>query len=345
MKLAIVGRFGGTHLGGSLARAAQALELETMCFDIDEASLGPRLLATSRWYLADRQPVRLNRFSAHVVSACAEARPNALIATGSAALTASALRALRKLGVTTVNFSTDDPWNAAMSSRWHQRALPVYDTVFTPRRANLGDFQILGCSDVRYLPFGYDEALFAPPVVPGPPPAGDVLFVGGGDRDRLAFMRHFLRSGPTVSLVGGYWERFAETRAHAAGLKSPEELRFLTAAAKVNLCVVRRANRDGHVMRTFEIAAIGGCMLTEDTMEHREIFGPDGECVRYFNNADQAAERAHALIADAPERNRLAQAVHQRIVSGGNSYRDRLRTMIASAPRPPVRAKESWDAA
>jgi len=34
----------------------------------------------------------------------------------------------------------------------------------------------------------------------------------------------------------------------------PDAVAALTAAAKVNLCLMRRANRDGHVMRSFEIA-------------------------------------------------------------------------------------------
>jgi hypothetical protein len=89
-------------------------------------------------------------------------------------------------------------------------------------------------------------------------------------------MTEFMRHGPSVKVAGGYWEKYPALRTHALGLKPPEIIHALTAAAKVNLCLVRRANRDGHVMRSFEIAAIGGCMLVEDTEEHRAIFGGDG---------------------------------------------------------------------
>ena len=345
MKLAIAGGFGGTHLGGSFARAAAELGLETLCFDSGEASWGPRLLRSLRWHLADRKPLRLGRFSASVVAACAEARPDVLIATGAAALTAPALIILRDLGVRTVNFSTDDPWNRNLGSRWHRRALPVYDAVFTPRRANIIDLETLGCRNVRYLPFGYDEALFAPPGDAGAPPDGDVLFVGGGDADRLAFIRAFMRSGPSVSLAGGYWDRFAATRDRAIGLKSPEALAALTAEAKVNLCLVRQANRDGHVMRSFEIAAIGGCMLVEDTVEHREIFGPDGECVRYFSGPEDAAGLANVLVSDPAERGRLASAVHARVIAGHHTYRDRLHALIEGTTASAAPGSSKLDAA
>jgi hypothetical protein len=35
-------------------------------------------------------------------------------------------------------------------------------------------------------------------------------------------------------------------------------------------------------MRSFEIAAVGGCMLARDIDEHREIFGSEGEAAVYF---------------------------------------------------------------
>jgi spore maturation protein CgeB len=333
LKVAIVGGFSGAHLAGSLARAAERLGVETIRLDTADAAGGAPWLRALRWRLADRRPLRLDRFSAAVVDRCREARPDVLIATGSAALTESALRQIKALGVVCVDFSTDDPWNAAVRSDWHLRALPHYDLVFTPRRANLDDFAALGCPAVRYLPFGYDETLFAPPGVGEEAPSHDVLFVGGGDRDRAGFMSAFMRSGPPVALVGGYWERFTATRELALGPKPPEVLRGLTAAAKVNLCLVRTANRDGHVMRSFEIPAIGGCMLVEDTAEHREIFGADGTCVVYFRDAADAAERARVLLADAGMRTRLATCAHQKISGGGHTYRDRLRCMLEAACR------------
>jgi spore maturation protein CgeB len=264
VKLALLGTMGGTHVGGSLARGAVKLGIQSILFDAEQVAAAPRLLRSLYWHLGDRRPLHLNRFSNELAEACARAKPEILIATGMAPLTQSALRALRQLGIVSVNYSTDDPWNPTMRSNWHLRALPFYDFVFSPRRSNLDDFRRLGCAKVHYLSFGYDEALFSG-VVYSDFHAHDVLFVGGADPDRVSFMTEFMRYGPPVAVVGGYWERFPAFRAHALGIKPPEIIRALTVAAKVNLCLVRRANRDGHVMRSFEIAAAGGCMLAEDT--------------------------------------------------------------------------------
>src|SRR5262249_28072529 len=159
-----------------------------------------------------------NQFSNALVNACARAKPEILVATGMAPLTESGLRALRQLGVVSVNYSTDDPWNPAMRSNWYLHALPFYDMVFTPRRSNLHDFQGIGCRRVQYMPFGYDETLFASPVQCGDTVVHDVLFVGGADADRVACLTEFMRHGPPVAVAGGYWERYPAFRACALGI-------------------------------------------------------------------------------------------------------------------------------
>jgi hypothetical protein len=332
-RLAIVGCFDGTHLGGSLWRAATYLGIDTAKFDIGDALRGNRILRAALWRFGDRRPAAMHRFSISVVAGCRQSEPEILIATGAAPLTGAALRTLRAMGIVCVNYSTDDPWNPALRASWHLRVLPEYDIIFTTRRANIGSFADIRCGEVHYLPFGYDEWLFCRQAVSLDRPAPDVLFVGGADRDRLAFMTDFLNTGPRVALVGGYWERFPAMRRYALGLQPPEVLCALTAEAKVNLCLVRRANRDGHVMRSFEIAALGGCMLAEDTVEHRQIFGPDGEAVVYFSTPREAAERARRLLADPGERARLSAVVRQRISRGAHTYRDRLVSILEAATR------------
>jgi spore maturation protein CgeB len=345
VKVALVGAFGGTHVGASIWRAAKHLGIEGIRLDASNATGGNRLLHALLWHFAGRRPPHLRRFSAEVLAACAQLRPDILIATGAAPLTKPTLRKLRARGIVSINYSTDDPWNPVMRASWYLKALPEYDFVFSTRRVNIEDFERLGCAEVHFLPFGYDEWLFR---LPERRPAGvahDVLFVGGADRDRVAFMTEFMRSGPPVALVGGYWERFPAMRPYALGQRPPEALSALTAAAKVNLCLVRRANRDGHVMRSFEIAAIGGCMLAEDTTEHREIFGADGECALYFRTPEEAARRAQMLLVDAAERARLASAVRKLVVGGAHTYRARLLTMLhtvaGDTPRKTLRMKTS----
>jgi spore maturation protein CgeB len=245
--------------------------------------------------------------------------------------------------VVCLHYSTDDPWNPGQRAEWFLRSLPLYDIVFTPRTSNRADFNALGCQQVRHLPFGYDDFIFGSvPSTAVESQATEVLFVGGADRDRGDFVEALLAEDIPISLVGGYWDRFPSVKLHALGHKTPDELSTLTRNAKVNLCLVRRANRDGHVMRSFEIAALGGCMVVEDTPEHREIFGADGDCVIYFDGPQQAAAKIRVLLNDPIERKRLGLAVRERITSGGHTYTHRLQSMLQAAQKLLPRARQKY---
>jgi hypothetical protein len=332
-RLLIVGNAGGTNVGASLLRAAQRQGLVAELLDAAAAFAGPAWRRRLNWHLLGHRPPCLREYGRSLLEAARRLRATTLISTGQCPLEADVLRQLGAAGVTRLHYSTDDPWNPTARGAWFLRTLPLYDRVFTTRRANLDDLAAFGCRAPLYLPFGYDESLFfyePPPAERRAALAAPVLFVGGADADRVPLIAALSGSGVRVALYGSYWERDARTRALTRGRADPATLRHATLAADVNLCLVRRANRDGHVMRSYEIPAIGGCMLVEDTAEHRALFGDDGDCVRYFRDAADLPERTAALLAQPQERARLAQAAHARITRGGNTYRERLATMLAA---------------
>jgi spore maturation protein CgeB len=331
----IVGQQGGTNVGASLQRAAGRLRITSELVDVYTAAAAPRWSRFINWRLCGHRPARLNTCSRLVVAACRQFRPRWVLATGLVPLNAEALAELGAMGICRLNYLTDDPWNPTLRSRWALAALRQYDHVFSVRRANMEDLVEHGCNHVTYVPFGFDRELFYPTMVDqtqsAPEPDADVLFVGGADSERVPFIAALSQLGIKVAVYGDYWSRFPETRASHRGYGDIATLRKVTSEAKVNLCLVRRANRDGQVMRSYEAAAIGACMLVEDTSEHRELFGADGETVVYFRTIEDMLGRLQRLLAAPDERTRLRQAVQRRIVEGCHSYDDRLQTMLRVA--------------
>lgn len=335
-RLLIVGNADGTNVGHSLLRAARELGIEVELKDSRQANGKSPWLRRLWWHLGGHRQPRLRAFARELVSDVERLGAGTLITTGHCPVTAEALVALGRAGVHRVHYSTDDPWNPAQRARWALRALRHYDAIFTTRRANLVDFRALGCRTVRYLPFGYDPALFHPEARSAEELTehrSRLLFVGGADGDRVRRIEALSAAGVPVTLYGDYWTRYPATRDRTRGHALPEVIRRATAAADVCLCLVRRANRDGHVMRSLEIPAVGACMLVEDTDEHRELFGEDGETVHYFDSSSSMVDRARGLLSAPRERARLAHAVHGRITSGRHTYRDRLATMLSPLPR------------
>ena len=329
--LFIVGNRGGSNIGESFARSAAELGLEICFFEAKDAQSPLRIVNALRWRFCDRRPARLRSFAKNVLNCAEQLKPAFLMTTGFNPLPGGVIRTLRGNQIICLHFSTDDPWNPTQRANWFLRSLPEYDIVFTTRRRNINDFLALGCLNVQYTAFGYDKMIFGGKAVRPPSADGQVLFVGGADRERVDFMETLLSLQIPISLVGDYWERVPSMRRYSMGHKPPEEVIRLTQAAKVNLCLVRRANRDGHVMRSFEIAALGGCMVVEETVEHRQLFGADGECVLYFSSPNDAAEKIRRLLGDMDECCRLGRAVQARVVGGANTYTDRLASMLAAA--------------
>jgi spore maturation protein CgeB len=315
--------------------------------DSRQAFEAPRWLVRLNWHLRGRRPARLRSFSELVVQACRDFHPTRLLSTGIAPVDKKALMAIRDLGVTRLNFLTDDPWNPLHRAPWFLEALPHYDHVFSPRQSNLDTLRVLGCREVSYLPFAYAPSQHYCERAASEEEtrlSSDVIFVGGADRDRFPLAAALIAAGLRVALYGAYWNRYPDAGKHYRGQADPPTLRKATGAASIALCLVRRANRDGHVMRSFEIPAIGACMLVEDTAEHREILGPDGEAVVYFRSIPEMIDKSRWLLDRPVERQRLADAAHARITAGRHTYQDRLAAMLGlhtnnhedrySSPRP-----------
>jgi spore maturation protein CgeB len=333
-KLVVVGNSDAAHVGAHLYNAAAALGYSATRAESEAAFSANRLTRMINWHFRGRRPTRLREFSRNLVDVCRTERARWVLTTGLAPVDDAALQQIGALGITRLNYLTDDPWNPTHAAPWFMKALRQYDWIFSTRTSNLDDLQKHGCPRVCYLPFAYDPGIHrAEQPLRGDEALrfdADVAFAGGADPDRVPLVAALIRAGFRVALYGGYWHRYRETKAAARGLADPHTVRKAIAGARVALCLVRRANRDGSSMRSFEVAAMGACMLAEYTEEHRSILGDDGQAVVYFRSPHQMIERVRWLLAHADERRRLGAAVQARITNGQNTYRDRLRTMLAA---------------
>ncbi len=330
----IVGCPEGAHIGAFFHHTAREDGLPGSIIDTREGYKGNPILRRFNWWLRGRLPNRLHEFSRHVVERCRAERPDLLLVTGTAPVTAEALREIDKLGVRTANYLTDDPWNTMVRSHWLLEALPQYDHIFTPRRSNRDDLLGLSCREVDYLPFAYEPRFHFPPNLSDEERSrcqSDIAFVGGADRDRVPIMGRLISEGYHVSLWGDYWRRFPRTRPAAHGHADPVTMRAVISATRVALGLVRRSNRDGHAMRSYEVAAIGAPMLVEDTPEHRALYGPGNDRVCYFQNDAELLERTRWLVDHPAEGRAMAERVRRHICSDANTYADRFRAILAAS--------------
>jgi spore maturation protein CgeB len=256
-----------------------------------------------------------------------------LICKGAYVLPETLFRIKRETGALLVNYATDDPFNLRASTNELVASIALYDLYACTKRAIMDDVLSAGCKNVAYIPFAYKPEVHFPE-----PPAYqreverfgcDVAFVGGCDSERIPFFAELLRRTPRLNLklYGGYWNRHPSLRPFWQGFALGRDYRMALGGAKIALNLVRRANRDGHVMRTFEIPACGAFMLAERTQEHLELFR-EGESAAYFGSPEELASQVSYYLAHDEEREAIARKGHVKVTRGSHSYLDRLLALL-----------------
>lgn len=330
-RLLIVGDPDEVHVGRHFFSAAQILKTDAAISNMRDAEKAPWLVKKINWFLRGHRPGAMQSYRKELIEQCRTFRPDLLLCTGICPVDFKALSVIRELGIRSANFLTDDPFNPRLRAPWFLATLSLYDTLYTPRRANMQDLRNAGCKRVEYLPFAYAPDVHHPESSESSQsdvPPSDVVFAGGGDRDRMPYAKALIDAGLTVALYGGQWNRYIAARPYWRGYASASTIRKALKFSKIALCIVRRANRDGNCMRTFEVPATGCCMLTEDTEDHRELFGAEGEAVLYFSSVPEMVEKALWLAANDSERARLSAEARNRITAGCHTYADRLTSIL-----------------
>lgn len=330
-RLLVIGGSHETAVGRSLYRAALAADVPVDYMSADEAYRAPRLIRAILWRCFDRRPARMPWFNKQVVQTCRREQISHLLCAGNLPLLRSTVEVLKSEGRISAAWLTDDPWNPAHGSQWLMNALSSYTKVFTPRLANLAQLERLAPGRVGYLPFGYEPNYFYP-LEPSQnnPAKHDVFFAGGADPDRIHVMHALIQGGLNLGLYGDYWDRYPETKAAFGGYAKPCDMASLIAQSRLSLCLVRRANRDGHSMRTYELAAAGACILAEDTMEHRQLFGSDGEAVLYFRSDHEAVAKAITACESPQLCKTLQTSVLAVIRKTDHTYAGRLQSILTN---------------
>jgi spore maturation protein CgeB len=333
MKVLIVGNPESYHLGAHLLEAAASLHWEASIYDSRTAwSSNPWVNRIFHHLLAKRPPY-FSRFNETLVKECHSFRPGLLLVTGISPVSADSLSSISCYRTKTVNFLTDDPWNPRNEAGYFWDSLQSYDLIANPRQVNLQQLRDHGCRRVEYLPFGYNPAYHF--TESGISPAErqrfscDVALLGGADGDRVPLARALAQAGFDLALYGGYWSKVADLRPFYRGEAYGRELRLAVGLAKVHVCMGRKANRDGHAMRSLEFPAMGACLTVEDSPEHRELYGDENNCVVYWSDPPSLISSVHALVSDPVRNRQLRAALYRKICgSGEHVYAQRLQSIL-----------------
>lgn len=239
-----------------------------------------------------------------------------------------AIALLRMGRVPTVVLHTESPYEDAAQLEWagaNPSALHCTHDAASARK--LGWF---------YVPHAYDPAIHRPchleefwqdphdtasrVIVPNndadaqSDKACDVLFVGTGWPERIAFLEQVDWTGIDLRLYGIWTQLRPDSPLrpfYREGLVPNEEAVALYRAAKINLNV-HRADPTAESLnpRGFELPACGAFTLTDRRREGVDLFG---ETMPVFDTPEELERMIRRYLADPEERTRLARAAFARV--------------------------------
>lgn len=250
----------------------------------------------------------------------------------------STLRFIKKNspGSILVSCSEDDMFARHSRTYWYLKGLKYYDIVFTTKVYNLTELKTLGARRTHLFLDAYDEKLHRPVVLSEPVKkqyACDVGFVGSYESERAQRMLFLAEHGIKVTVYGNGWGGWIGKNPNLIVKNKPiyaEEYVKAINATKINLCFLRKINRDEVTSRSVEIPACGGFMLGERTARHLESF-EEGKEAEFFNSNEEMINKVRSYLEDDEARKTIARAGRERCINSGYSMRTQLDRMLGIA--------------
>jgi hypothetical protein len=323
------------QLGACFVRAAQSMNLPTLESDTSWKTYAPSM---SHWWgraffkLSGKRTLEWWEYNQRIISLIEQCCPQVVLVTGIFPMRDEVFQTCNKLDAKIVNYLTDNPWNPQNYCSGFIANLPNYDYIFSTKKAIIPDLLNAKVKEIHFLPFAFDPFLHRQVFREGFEVehlgVPEVCLIGGADSERINFIKEFLSHFKGhLGLYGDYWYKDKNLKQFNQGVVLGDAFCRVVHKCKINLGVVRRANRDGHSMRSYEIPACGGVGIYEDTSEHRELFQGYPE-YGFFTSPEDLADKCNWLLEHPVEREQMRQLGIQLIVTEANTYAARFKTIV-----------------
>jgi len=271
--------------------------------------------------------------SQQFIKAALSFQPELILVVSGHLISSIALKTVRnETNATIYHFYGEDFFNPLNTNQTLKATAFLYDHLFTTKRFNVSELAEIGLEQVSYIPHGYRPNCHFPVTVSladRQEYGSDLTFVGTYELERastLAQLKEF-----DLRIWGSSWHKAkGKLGLFNAIQKRPiycEEMSRVFNASKICLAFLRKANRDRHTSRTFEIPACGGFQLSERTEDILEFF-EEGKEIECFESVDELKDKSNFYLKHESQRQRLALAGNARVQRSSYSYTDRLQSIL-----------------
>ncbi len=229
-------------------------------------------------------------------------------------------------------FNPDNPFNfnKGASNKNIRESIPYYDCYFIWGKFLIPELIKVGAKRVQYLPFAYDPELHYPVKVGEEEKkmfGSDIAFIGSYDKEREKFLMSLVDYD--LAIWGNGWDKLSLFSPLKKKWKDRdvigEDFSKVCNSSKIVLNHIRKQNNSAHNMKTFEIPACKGFMLTMRTKEQCEFF-EEGKDIACFETPEELRSKIKQFLNDLEARNNMRENVYKKVQK--HSYNVRVEDIL-----------------
>ena len=231
-----------------------------------------------------------------------------------------------------VSFSPDDMMNPNNQTKHYLDCIPLYDHHITTKSYNILELQSLGARSVLMIDNSYCRRSHKPVHLTREQRlklGGPVGFIGFWEQERQEYMSFLAEKGIPVR-VWGPWNRvntYHRNLTVEGRIAWGDDYALTLCAFDINLCFLRKENRDLQTTRSIEIPACGAFMLAERTDEHLSLF-KEGVEAEFFESKEEMCDKVSFYLQHEDLRRKIALAGYSKCQEHGYSYTERFKQVM-----------------
>lgn len=348
MHVVLVADFHPERLGASWGRAFIANGVKISQFDVREKqnTLGfvlknritHRLTINNYWI----RSWSARAYNQSIIDFVLASKPDAVIFHNGDFVFPDTIKNLQSVGIRCVLYHADNPLPPHYANR--PETLPVarlMDKYYVWSEKLVFELKKNGVANASFMPFAWDEEVFPyervnQQIWPG------VLFIGGWDAEREAFLDKVAEHVPLKIYGPSYWSE--RTRAGSLSRKCwmGSDLRGAEAAKMIResaICLnilrnqhIINAEPDGLIMRHFEVPGAGGFLLSTRSGGATRLF-PEGESAEYFTNVQECLDKIKEYLVSPDKRGKISSQAHESVATS-HTYTHRIAELLQWLNQP-----------
>jgi spore maturation protein CgeB len=261
-----------------------------------------------------------------------EEKPDVLLIFKGMEILPKTIQRIKQKKVFIANYNPDHPF--IFSGRGSGNAnvtqsVSLYDLHFCYSKLLMKEIEQKYKIPTAFLPFGFELSQQDYEICQQEIEIPKVCFLGNPDNERVAFIKELVALKIPITIHGYHWHKYLKNSDYVTLLDVCHQLDFWKTLKKyrLQLNILRKHNVDSHNMRTFEIPAVGGIQLANDTTEHRFFF-EDGKDIFLFNNVSECAEKIKFILDSHPQKlEEIKNHARKKSLQEDYSYKNRANTV------------------